>query len=102
MNEKDFLLQLKKAVLSYDDKAQLILFGSRARGDFKQDSDWDILILTPHVVDADYRNNLTDLIFDTELKYAQQVSTLVINQTSWEEWEILPLYKNIQKEGVLV
>jgi len=102
MDQKDFLNQIKNVVLSYDDKAQVILYGSRARGDFKKDSDWDILVLTPNKVDSLYRNNLIDLIFDLELKYLQQISTLVIDQKKWEEWEILPLYKNIAREGVLI
>jgi hypothetical protein len=53
-------------------------------------------------VTAGYRNNLIDLIFDLELKYSQQVSTLISTQKNWEEWEILPLYKNIAREGVLI
>ncbi|HZH96310.1 MAG TPA: nucleotidyltransferase domain-containing protein [Flavisolibacter sp.] len=102
MNHKLFLGELKTLISSYDSKARVILFGSRARGDFKTDSDWDLLILTTEKVTAGYRNNLIDLIFDLELKYSQQVSTLISTQKNWEEWEILPLYKNIAREGVLI
>ena len=30
---------------------KIILFGSRARGDYKEDSDWDILIVTEEKLD---------------------------------------------------
>lgn len=102
MTDREFLEKIKETVLSYDGKAEVILFGSRARGDYKEDSDWDILVLTDNKVDADYRNNLIDLIYDVELKYLQQISTLIIHQKDWEDWEILPLYKNIAREGVSI
>ena len=42
---------LKKVILKVAEKYgvkvdRIILFGSRARGDFREDSDWDILIVT--------------------------------------------------------
>ena len=32
---------------------RIILFGSRARGDYREDSDWDILIVTKKKLDRD-------------------------------------------------
>jgi len=34
-----------------DDKAEVILYGSRARGDEREDSDWDLLVLTDESLD---------------------------------------------------
>jgi uncharacterized protein len=45
-NQKEFLEEIKGVVLSFDDKAEVILYGSRARGDYREDSDWDVLIRT--------------------------------------------------------
>jgi len=39
MERDKFLGKIKKAVLSVDDEAKIILFGSRARGDNSKDSD---------------------------------------------------------------
>ena len=33
-------------MLSIDENGKLIMFGSRARGDFNEKSDWDFLMLT--------------------------------------------------------
>lgn len=39
---------VKNQLLLVDGTASVILFGSRARGDAANDSDWDFLILTWH------------------------------------------------------
>lgn len=49
-NDKAILKEIKAAVQSVDPNVEVILFGSRARGDFKKESDWDILILTEQKV----------------------------------------------------
>jgi predicted nucleotidyltransferase len=36
------LKEIKKTVLNVDSEAEVVLFGSRARGDFHDESDWDV------------------------------------------------------------
>lgn len=43
--ENQILARIKNRVREKDRAAEVILFGSRARGDAKPESDWDILIL---------------------------------------------------------
>ena len=44
-SDKEILKKIKASVLSNEPMAKLFLFGSRANGNAKEDSDWDILIL---------------------------------------------------------
>ncbi len=37
--------RIKRTIYEKDPGAEAYLFGSRARGDYRQDSDWDVLIL---------------------------------------------------------
>jgi predicted nucleotidyltransferase len=38
--------KVKQTVKEFDPNAEVILFGSRARGDYNKDAGWDFLILT--------------------------------------------------------
>jgi uncharacterized protein len=78
----------------------VILYGSRARGDFRDDSDWDILVLTNRKMDARKEHTMRDKIYEVELKYLQAVSIFIEDKESWDYWEIRPLNKNVAKEGI--
>lgn len=99
MNQKEFLNKIKKQVLKEDENASLILFGSRARGDFKEDSDWDVLVLTSKEADARLKRKIIEDIYDVELEYMQPVSTIIFGKEKWKSMSITPLYKNVLAEG---
>lgn len=96
--------KIKKTIHDRDPRAVAYLFGSRARGDSRPESDWDILIL----VDANYitneiEDNFRDGLYDIELESGQIISTFIYPKDYWESTLIYsPLYKNISREGVLL
>lgn len=57
-----------------------MLYGSRARGDYREDSDWDILVLTDKEVDGKLKRKIRDDIYNVQLEYIQPVSTLIYNR----------------------
>jgi len=42
---KNILMEIKRLVEEKDASAKIYLYGSRAKGTAKKDSDWDLLIL---------------------------------------------------------
>ncbi len=100
MNRKEFLNKVKIVIHNIDPDAKIILFGSRARGDSKKDSDWDFLILTTEQVNEIFKNKIRDKLFNTEIETEEIISTIIRNKYMWENLKITPLYKNIQKEGL--
>ncbi len=84
----------------FDPRARIILFGSRARGDFKTNSDWDFLILTSIQVNEHLKKQIRTSLIDTELDAEEVISTLIYSQKQWTDYKVTPLYKNITKEGV--
>ena len=86
---------------------KIILYGSYARGDFNDDSDIDIMILT-NLEDneiIEYRDKISDIAFDIEFdnNFEVMFSPLVKNIDKFNYWlQALPFYMNIQKEGVVL
>ena len=85
-----------------DPKAEVILFGSHARGQSNEESDWDILILIDRPkanrsVEERYRSEM----FELELELGEPISTFVYSKSDWEsKFLFTPLYQNIKKEGI--
>ncbi|MEJ0102217.1 MAG: nucleotidyltransferase domain-containing protein [Bacteroidota bacterium] len=71
------MLQIKSKVLEEDSQASLILFGSKARGDHKIDSDWDLLVLTSKQRTVELERKLRNSIYEIELEHLQPVSAII-------------------------
>lgn len=104
MNTRErFLTSIKQTVQALDPQAEIILYGSRARGDARDDSDWDVLILVPYAVDLQEEQRFRHKLFDLELQYGQVISTHV---TSIQEWNdrrsASPMYQHIFREGLRI
>lgn len=62
---------------------KLVMFGSRARGDYDDDSDIDIAIVIKGL-DSKLKNEIIDLIADIEVEYLVPLSTLVLSQFDFD------------------
>jgi len=85
----------------YGDRLKAVyLYGSYARGDYRQGSDVDVMILL-----NDYKNyweelrRSTELASDISLEYDVTVSRLIMKEIQWKESDT-PVLRNIHKEGV--
>jgi predicted nucleotidyltransferase len=102
MEQETILDRLSKSIYSTDASADAYLFGSRARGDFHRNSDWDIIILinenkVTHEIEEKFRREL----YDIELDIGQVISTFIYPKEYWNKTLIYsPLYKNVSKEGI--
>jgi predicted nucleotidyltransferase len=104
MNQNLIQDKIKKIIHDKDPKAIAYLFGSRARGDFRPDSDWDILILVDaNQVTNEIEDNFRDELYDIELESGQIISTFIYPKDYWQSTLIYsPLYKNVSKDGILL
>ena len=99
MTDAEFLQEVKRYVLELDPQAEVWLFGSRARGDARPDSDWDFLVLTEKQVDRSYKYSVWDQLNELELSAERVISTRVWNNRSWGDMAVTDLYQNIQEDG---
>jgi uncharacterized protein len=104
MDRQDFLNRIKSGIIGKDPGAEIFLYGSRARGDHRIDSDWDILVIsTKDKITFDYESELRDPIFDIELDSGQIISLLVYSKYDWQNKQtISPLFTNVLKEGIRI
>jgi predicted nucleotidyltransferase len=100
MDSKNFLYKLKTRVKQFDKDADIILYGSRARGDNNLNSDWDFLILLNFAVNESLKEQIRDELFEMELETDQVISTIIHSKNNWKDLSITPLYKNIKHDGV--
>lgn len=96
--------ELKEIVQQYDPNAVVIFFGSRLRGDFHEESDWDFLVLSQLPESNKLKDKVRNHILDEiELKHNVVVSVLWHNKQNWEEnYTVTNIYDSIKDEGVLV
>ena len=102
MNTNQFLNRIKDSVKQFDQNAEVILFGSRARKDNTSSSDWDFLILLNKKANEKIKDQIRDELFEIELESEQVISTIIHSKTSWTDLSITPLYDNIKKEGIRI
>ena len=81
---------------------RIILYGSVARGTNTDESDVDIALIVREYT-KDMHDKMIDLTVDLELEYNKVLSVLLIDYDNFREWEdILPFYKNVKKDGVML
>ena len=88
-----------------DSLKQMILYGSYARGDYRDNSDMDIMVLTELTDDRiiQIEDEIFDAAYDIELKYGVPISVNIKNERHFKNWvNSLPYYSNIQKEGIII
>jgi uncharacterized protein len=92
---------IKQNIAEIDSHAQVILYGSRARGDERSDSDWDILVLTDYPVNFEKERTFRNHLFDLELETGEAFSIFVYAKAEWDsKLKITPFYRSVTKEGI--
>lgn len=83
--------------------SRMLLYGSRARGDFKDDSDWDLVIILDKqkATHEDYDS----YAFPFHMLGAEMMeifTPLVYGKEQWSQLAPTSFYKNIQKDKLTI
>ena len=119
--EKKALTELKEKIKEKYPEAEIILYGSKARGDYDENSDIDLMIIIKDnyqiykgisfeeleklyflPVNEKIENEILSIVTDIQVKYCVSIDYQVKNKSYVETnlAGIVPLYQNIRKEGV--
>lgn len=78
---------------------QLLLFGSRARGDAQEGSDYDMLVVVDHRT-PEFRAIILEIESQLMERYGALVATVLRSEAEWQQLQGFPLARNIAREGV--
>ncbi|CBE67338.1 MAG: nucleotidyltransferase domain-containing protein [Candidatus Methylomirabilis oxygeniifera] len=77
----------------------IVLFGSRARGEAREDSDYDVLVIVDQR-SPDVRSIILEIEADLMDRYGALVASILRTDAEWRVAQGLPLARNIALEGV--
>lgn len=103
MEQEAVIARIKEiAERTLPEGASLWLYGSRARGDARPDSDYDLLVL----LDKDtLQEQDTDVIYDmAELGWdlSAEINTHAYPRSKWNSWSYSPFYKNVEHDKIVL
>jgi len=104
MNNDSLLSDIKAIVQSDYPSAEIILFGSRSRGEENADSDWDILIIVDKDISEREKIAINNKIFDVEITTGAVINAIIHTRSEWSSplRQAMPFYTNVMNEGIFV
>lgn len=101
--DKKTLATLKSIITTEVADAEIMLFGSRAKGAYNAQTDWDILILTNDDKPKTLKWELQEKLFNVTMQQGARVNILLAQKAKWytaQEFEVIR--KRIENELVSV
>lgn len=82
--------------------SEVYLFGSRARGDATNDSDWDVLLLLDYAnLNFEIETQILDDFYELELETGELISPIIYLKSDWEnKKQYTSIYQSIKNEGI--
>jgi predicted nucleotidyltransferase len=104
ISEESKITEIKKIISCFLPESEVILFGSRARGDNQINSDYDILVITKDHLDDLQRLHFQALIRKSLAKLYILADIIIQSRNSIEKKSNLPghIVRIAMKEGVRV
>ena len=97
--------KVAEAVKEIVPQATSIIYGSRARGDFRDDSDLDIIVLLPDSMSKEQQRNIRKELhyrfydLSVEFNYEINISPIIITEGMFNERKT-PFTVNVINEGI--
>ena len=102
MKRDELIQQIRQAVHEIEPGPEIILYGSRSRGDALSDSDWDFLILVDGSTSDERTDRIRHRLYETEWESGEVISSIVRNREEWDSdlYQAMPFHQKVQQEGI--
>ncbi len=93
---------IRRAVRAVEPGAEIVLYGSRARGDAGPDSDWDLLILVDGPVDGERKNAIRHRLYEVEWDSDEVLTSIIFSRQDWDSplYRGMPFHLNVDRDGI--
>lgn len=85
--------------------SRLVLFGSRARGEARSDSDWDLHILVPGTQKLSLTQS-DDLCWKFDqlgiFELNEKIESFAYSTSDWANRKFMPFYKNVERDKIII
>jgi predicted nucleotidyltransferase len=104
VKREELLERVKQTVHEIEPDADIILYGSRARGDAHAESDWDFLILLDGVVDDARTDAIRHRLYEIEWECGEVLSAIVRSRQEWDTplHQVTPFSKVVREQGMRI
>ena len=101
---KEILREVRQIIHGLVPGATVYVYGSGARGSREQDSDLDLLIVTPHQLSRPEEAAVTDAVYELELARGVVITLLHYSEAEWDTPLIraTPFRARVEAEAVLL
>ena len=102
MKRDELIEQIKQTVHEMEPDAEIILYGSRTRGDAISESDWDFLILVDGPISDERTDRIRHRLYEIEWESVEVISSIVRNSEEWNSdlYQAMPFHQRVQQEGI--
>ncbi|HKM13184.1 MAG TPA: nucleotidyltransferase domain-containing protein [Bacteroidales bacterium] len=104
MRHKQIINRIRKLLQRIDPEAEVILYGSQARGYAQKESDIDLLILiNDDVLTPEYEHAIIRALYELEVSSGIIISPMITTRQRWNNRPFhTPFSINIMNEGVIL
>ena len=104
MNQEQLLKRVKQTILGIEPGAEVIIYGSRTRGEAGPESDWDFLVLLDGSVDQERIDAIRHQLYGIEWECGEVISCIVRSREEWDSplYKAMPFHQNVEREGVVL
>ena len=86
-------------VRAFEPTAEVLLFGSQARGDARTDSDWDVMVLLDDDTKTE-RFDVSDKVIRIGWDLDKEINPVVYKKSEWQRKSFTPFYKNVMHDKI--